>query len=681
MSELAESEIVKNVEQGLDKKEVGILFPELIANSPLKNTSLVYSIPVMGEWKNGNLQRLLQGMFSQRTNKGEAFEVEIIANIGPYLDNLLIVDFMAKTGYKQDDQGRFILETEPKNEKQKEALNLLDESNIAIGFLKQVVEVQRLARLLKGNPKEKNNRDELDKILKTPEDPLQRNILRLAVNKADDISLAIIDATHSAFPETKHKYTSISSLRTLGVDIATTRFADHQEVVLGLYDADTVPENNNTVKDLQQIFDQYPNLNYLFTGMTYLPPGHSRAFVTDSPRATIDKGFYYNTSMGSPQILFRLRAYEKLKEITGLRQVGWTGYEDMDTVYKLLYHFGNLQDGLLLENKGYLYPPSMLTTDRLAENDDKAGFDSSGRKFLFSKFGARDLTEDLGHIFDLRTIVTQYIRNQPIDKQQVILDTLSHARNHFENKQKIQQRFNRLVLNSFLNALDNGCIKFSNGQLETKDNELVQLKGGKALLNYIRGNPDLIGEVLSSSEDLMAIRYLLGRSSSKLPQNYSDLSPFQLAINEYIGDVEPIDKLVNEKVIAVEKKVKEVPYGTPNWFTSDLRKQGSRISLLHSAVAELMALGYVYKTYFQTNVFLESRDRRFEDVWPENPENQKLEMDFGELKDRLQKIKENINVEGTPIPEIERQLPRKGFLSHIHFQSIPIFGLLRSLLK
>lgn len=678
MPEALEFILPTTAETKISTEVKGNLHPEVIANSPLENISLVYSVPVMGEWKNGNLQRMLQGMFSQRPNKGEAFEVEVIANIGSYLDELLIIDYdnsSSKNYYKQDEQGRFVLETEPKNEKQKKALDLLDESSTAIGFLKQVVEAQRLARLLKGKPKDKNNREDLEKILKTSYDPLQNDILRLAVAKANEISLAVIDATHSAFRETEYGYASLSSLRTLGADIALTRFEDHQEIALCMYDADTVPENNNAVKDLQQIFEQHPDLNYLFTGMAYLPAGHSREFVADSPRQLIAKTSFYNAglSAGSPQILFRLRAYEKLKEISGFHRAGFSGWEDVDTVYRLIYHFGSLQDGLLLENKGNLYTPSALTTDRLAESDSGVG-DSFGRKFEFSKYGIRDLTEDLGQVFSLRTRIMGLIESQPSDKQQTILDVLSGARNHFENRQRVQQRFNRLVLNTFLDALDKDYIKFSNGQLETKDNELAKLRGGKALLNYLRTNHDLVGDVLSSRNDLVVIRYLLGRLS-QLPQNFSDLSPFQLAIREYIGNVEPFDRLINENVITAGKKAEEVPYGETDWQTTDLREKDSQISLMHSAIAELMALGHVYKTFFQTSDFLKTRNPYF---WPENPEEQKLEMEFGDQQSRLQQIKENINTVGTEIPKVQ-QIRKEDFLSRIKLKSIPMFELFKSL--
>lgn len=56
--------------------------PEWFANPPLENTSLVYSVPFRGEWDNGQVLRMLYAMLSQRVAKGEAFEVELVANHG-----------------------------------------------------------------------------------------------------------------------------------------------------------------------------------------------------------------------------------------------------------------------------------------------------------------------------------------------------------------------------------------------------------------------------------------------------------------------------------------------------------------------------------------------------------------------------------------------------------------------
>ncbi len=55
---------------------------EWTANPPLENTTLVYSVPVRGEWNNGHVQRLLQAMFAQRVAPEQALEINLVTNLG-----------------------------------------------------------------------------------------------------------------------------------------------------------------------------------------------------------------------------------------------------------------------------------------------------------------------------------------------------------------------------------------------------------------------------------------------------------------------------------------------------------------------------------------------------------------------------------------------------------------------
>lgn len=654
-------------------KETGNTFPELIANSPLENTSFIYSVPVMGEWKNGNLQRMLRGIFSQRPKQGEAFELEVISNLGGRLDSLVVMD-KEKWEPKKDERGRIILDTNPQDKHQKKALELLDESNEATSYLKQIVEAQRLARSLKAQPQDEANSKQLNDLMESVTDPLQRSIVQLAVDKADSISLAVIDATHTILRDTDYGYTSLSSLRTLGADIARTRFETHPDVVLGMYDADTLPEDNNAIRDMQQIFSQYPDMNYMFTGMTNLPAGHAEGFVGDAPRENIRRTWAYNShpSHGSPQISFRLRAYDKLKELSGWTRTGFHGDEDRDTSYRLIYHFGALQDGLLLESSADLYAPTSMTADRL-----DGSVDSAGRRSDYAENGTRYLSADLGSVFAFREQVSKLIEKLPPERQQEVRQSLEKARETFAKKEKVQQRFNRLVLNTFFDALDKGLIGQTNGQLQLNDNELVSLTGGEALLHYIKANKELVSEVLSSPDDLEVMKYYLGRADV-LPEH--PLTPFQLAIREYVGDVKPLDELVTANLVKSEK-VQEERY--PKWKADDLRDKNSKVSVMHSVIAEMLALAHIYRTNFETSQFLASRDdsdssyTQFINQWPKNPDEQKLDMNYGDPVVRLKKIKEGMNVRGTEIAEIQEQAAREGWLSQIQFRSIPLFELFR----
>ena len=190
------------------------------------------------------------------------------------------------------------------------------------------------------------------------------------------------------------------------------------------------------------------------------------------------------------------------------------------------------------------------------------------------------------------------------------------------------------------------------------------MTGGDALLHYVRANKELVGEILSSPSDLEVIKYYLGKTPA-LPNH--PLSLFQLAIKEYVGEVRLLDELANS-----EEQVE------------NSREKDSKISMMHSAVAEILALGHIYKTFFETSQFLSSRDdsdSSFPQViyqWPKNPDEQELEMNYGDLQERLKKIKENTNVKGTEI--IEEKNTKGRWLSQIQFRSIPMFELFKQFL-
>lgn len=656
------------------KAELGNAFPEVIANSPLENTSFIYSVPVMGEWKNGNLTRMLKGMFSQHPKQGESFEVEIVSNIGGGLDSLVVMD-REKWEPKRDEQGRILLEDNPQEEHQQKALELLRESNEAVGYLKQVVEAQRLARTILASPQDENSRQQLSQLLESVTDPIQKDIIQLAARKADSISVAIIDATHTVFRDTDYGYVSLGSLRTLGADIARTRFEANPDAVLGMYDADTIPEDNNAVFDMQTIYAEHPGMNYVFTGMSNSPAGHSEGFVGDAPRENIRRTWSYNShaAHGSPQISFRLRAYDKLKELSGWTRTGFQGDEDRDTSYRLIYHFGALQDGLLLESSADLYPPTSLTGDQL-----DGSVDSAGRRSSYAENGTRYLSADLGSVFAFREQIAELIDKLPPEKQQEVQGFLQKSREHFQKKQEVQSRFNRAVLNTFFEAMDKGLLTQANGQVQIDTEQSMTLRGGTALAHYLNANRELVGEVLASPEDLSAMRYYIGRTT-ETPQQPT---PFQLAIREYVGNIHSLDEMVQTGTIKGEK-VQGEHY--PRWQADDLRNVESRDSVMHSTLAEMLALAHTLRTYFETSEFLASRDDskssfpQFIYQWPKNPDEQELDMHYGDPRERLEKIKANANVRGNEIAEMQQQAKRESWISQIQLRSMPIFELFKKI--
>lgn len=673
MSEYSEVDSVLQQQESATGLEVARNTPEIIANSPLENTTLIYSVPAMGEWKNGNLLRMLHGMFAQRPKEGEAFEVEVISNIGNYIGDLLVLN---ETGWgsKKNESGDYLLDTTtPGDERKQKAMDRLRETDQGLAYMKKIVEAQRLQRTINAQPEDSESQNNLDALLEAVGDPLEKEILQLAIDKVDTTSLAVIDATR--FLRDRNPYghiVSMFSLRTLGVDVAAARFAANPNAVLALYDADTVPETNNAIAQMQEIYASRPDLKYVFSGISNLPVGHSQGFVADAPGENIRRTYSYNSyaAHGSPQISFRLNAYEKLSELAGWVNSGFQGDEDRDTAYRLIYHFGALQDGLLLEGSEDVYPPTSLTADRL-----DGSFDSVGRNDAFQKNGTRFMTRDIASVLAFEEQLFEFADRESPEKKQEVLDSLEKAREHFKRKQEVQQRFNRRVLNTFFTAIDKEFIKLENGEMIVADQDLTTLVGGDALLHYIRSNRDLVTQTLSSPEDLEVIKYYIGRSE-KLPDH--ELTPFQLAIREYVGDVEILSQLSDEGKLQNEK----VGEGKDmKWQVEDMRKPEEKVSIMHSSVAEMLALGDIYRKYFENRDFLSTREKvRFS--WPENPDAQDISYNFGSLKKRLQEVTDKYKTHGTEIPTAEYDPKQNGledWMIEISTRSFPIFELFKAL--
>lgn len=652
------------------KLELANNFPEILANPPLENTSFVLSIPIMGEWKNGNALRMLRAMYSQRTKAGQSFEIELIANIGSHLDHLLI-EGENIWQYQTDDSGNYLisdpaLDTEEHQTKARELLKEMDELKT---FLEKILLVQKLARELIKQPKNQIVVSQISQVLESVTDPLQRDVLELAIRKTESIALAVIDATKTVFSETNYKRASFASLRTLGADVASVRFGDKNDrVVLGMYDADTLPEDNNAIRDIQQLFDEHDTLTYVFLGMTNRPAGHNADFVGDAPRESVRRTWSYNSraAHGSPQISFRLKAYEKLQELAGWTHAGYHGHEDKDTSYRLIYHFGALQEGLLFESSADLniLPPTAMTADRL-----DGSMDSVIRKWDITENGVRHLTADMGSVFRFRAELLQKIDQLPPEQKQQALDFLQKTRAGFEQKQKVQRRFNRMVLGVFVNMIQKGAIRLDSNELVIDKNEITETTGGDALLHYLEANPDVAISILSSENDIEVIEYFLGRRD-QLPVEVQ-LSPFQQAIREYVGEVLPLERLEDKSLVSVSQHDSE-------WVVDDHRDSRSTDSLMHTVIAETLALGYTQRVLFETQDFFEFLDYsdssypQFSKQWPQNPDEQNIKLHFGRQDERLKKIKQRVNK--NQIASISNQ----KWYRRINIKSFPLFRLFQS---
>jgi hypothetical protein len=644
-------------------------FPEIIANPPLENTTLVLSVPIAGEWHNGNLLRLIHAMLSQKTKAGQAFEVELVANIGNYLRVVLTID-QDKNDYKRDDTGKLLItpETQATTPEQKKAHQLINEMGEALAFIKRVITIQKIAA-------SENNEELRQSFLQQETDPLKQKILLLAAEKAQTHSLALIDFTRTPAYGSDYKRPGIDMFRTVGADIASVRFENQKSVVLGLFDADTVFEDNHAVELIQQYFEEL-ELDYLFLGMSNLAPGHSTAFVADAARENIRRTTNYSGDSpdhGSPQIFFRLQAYETLKELSGWVIEGFPGDEDRSTAQRLVYHFGSLQEGLLFQRSlevGSL-PPTSLTADRLDGTND-----SAGRRTAFARDGALAVAEDMGSLINLRARVKGFIDTLPTGEQAAVLNYLNEAKNAYQKKQEKLQRFNRFLLSTFVLAVEQGMIRITGDQLETDEAKLFELTGGIALLHYIRANGELVKQVITNQDDLIAIKYFLGQSES-LPNDF-ELTPFHLAIKEYVCTLMPFLQ-VDESFTAQPKDGWSADDIYAQWQVTDSRDPTTRLSLVHTVIAEVLALGRTYDVFFKTARFEESRVGSSES-WPVDRSEQELPFKFGEQSDRLAKLRKlMLGVsEQQPQPAAVMQ---KSWWKNLDFPSFPIFRLFKALVK
>ncbi len=607
-------ELNQNKTEVEDNFEKTNFYPEIYANSPLQETALVYTVPVRGEWENGNLTRMLQAMFSQHMENAKPFEVEIITNI------------------------------ERSADPEKKA-----ESEKSVDFLKEIVEIQRLARMSVGDDDlSLQMRGKINAI----DDVLLRNIVELAIIKAEKISLTLIDATKTDFSQTEYKEPGIGTFRTLGADIAAERF-NNPETVIAMFDVDSLVEGNRSVEQIENIFKNNPQLHYFFAGMSYLPSGHSKEFISGSPKESMGRTMNYNSQSfrGSPQIYFRRASYERLQEISaGPQHSGFQGHEDFDTGRKLVYYFGKIQDGLLLE--GSCFMPTSLTSDRLD------GFmDSAVRHNDFINKKTEELTEDVQRLIGFRKKIMKFIEKLPEGKKEIVLKELERARDYYLKRQKVQQRFNKVILNSLLQAKEKGFIRIVAGEVNLNEEEILKMQGGKALLHYVRVNKKVISEALSS-DDEQVIRYYLGKEKC-LPNKR--MTSFQLAVREYLGDVSPISPLIEE--------------------FKDERLSESKDSLLHPFSAETLALGHIYSKYFEPTDLLPSEEEYANPEgyvgmkiydWPKDGKKI-IKSSFGDPIKRRAIAKEQINERQHEIPT-----KKKGFFS-FPIRSIPIFELFRFL--
>lgn len=541
---------------------------EWVANPPLEKTSLVYSVPVRGEWNNGQVARLLQGMLAQRVAQGQAFEVNLVANLGGLSDVV-------------------------KGEEEK-VLKKRGETEEVVRFMRHIVGVQRLARemnQIRSRAKKKEKEQELEEHILSVPDPLLQDLLRQAAAQAEQVSVALVDAR-------KVNVDDISLTRTLGMDALQARFPNNDQIAVSLFDVDTVPLDNHTVQQLQALYAADSRLTYVFSSMSDQAKGGNRLLASDT---TMTRHIRYNTDWGhgSPQISFRLHAYGILNRI---RNFNIIGDEDRDTAVRLAYHFNSLQDGLLFESSkiaGLDSSTRVLTADRLDGFIDGRGERRGG--------SPENLLKNIERIWSWRRTLREKMKTLPEEERAVAFRVLEEARGTELRREKVQQRMNKTVVRSLLRAHRDGWIKMDGQEeIHVDEEKLLRLPGGKALAHFLRMNRPLVMDVLQSPDDLQCLSYYAGLTET-FPEQVKELSSLQHAFREYLGDVKDLSTSPEVHVVYLEETDPD-PRRTKEDAAEDRRPIASKLSFWHGMTAEMLALAYVDRALFQSAAFAQYQE-------------------------------------------------------------------------
>jgi hypothetical protein len=512
--------------------------PEIIANPALPNTRLIVSIPIKDEFKNGHVIRHLSAFFRQHIPNGVAVESNYILNGGTTPDNLT-----------------------------------------TLGFLKKVIAIQALGRLQKqGNGLIDQKVSDL---VHSETNPLHKKVLKDAAEKADHVSISVInDIEDARFEMGNYLFGTMGSLRTVGMDYARKRLID-ENAVFHLYDIDTVPEDNNYVRDLLAIYDAHPEINYVFANLTHLPAGQHKDLVADSPSNTIRGHYNWWVGQGSPQISFRLKTVDRIKAIM---PYGWHGDEDRDTSYRLVGMFADDQKDVLKLGTVTAFPRS-LASDRTGGTVDGAG-----RLERVYKDEPKDVLgyEYLHYTLKDRQEVLDKIAQLPPELSEKAQSDLEKLRKIYAGKQKALTRFNRFVVKTFLGSLDDDTIKITGDGVVLEEDKLLSKQFGEALLLYVRANKDLL--ISLTRDDLDLMKYYTDENGT-FPEHITELSPFQKAVREYIGIYDP-------GVFSIQGNTTIDHRGTN---ITDKR------TLYEPFLTEMLAVSSINSKYFKDEAFLEGR--------------------------------------------------------------------------
>lgn len=444
-----------------------------------------------------------------------------------------------------------------------------------LGFLKDVVEVQRLARrkhelTVQGATPQQIQAAEaaLTEKIDSEQSPLVRDVFKLAAKRCQDVGISGIDSTKVLRKENT-PLSTIELHRTSGLEFATERLYD-PDAIFFLNDADTIPGNNLFVKDVLNVYQEDPAIECVFVGLSYQPPGTSQDLAANSPDYSMTRTAGYNGfAMGSPQISCTREALGRLEHIAR-----GGDYEDYTTSRRLRMMFLDVQEGLLLKTKG-IYIPTQITSDRPGFVDGAAMRDASKTNDLINESFLKAHHE----IKDLK----EFADTMPDDQKLQIETETPELKEKYHREQKKLMRLNRMTVSAFLTAVSSGDIRIHGDSVEIDEAALLSKPFGKTLTHYVTGNKELIATL--SESDLKLMRYYV-KEGELFPEGIHELTPFQIVLREYIGEYPEPSNCSIESLEVLNTN----------------RDPEDRRSIMQPFMAEMLALGNLSERYRNTAI-------------------------------------------------------------------------------
>lgn len=500
-----------------------------------EHLGLVYTAPLYEkEWREGTLLKQIDAFLEQRLQDEETIELNYVIN---YYEDLAF--------YKP----------------LKPAKEMIDHDAMT-SFLRNVVLIQEYMQT--------NDQNGIKEILEEEKNREVKGLFEKIIAKNGRVIVSYIDT--SCMDNTTLDYMGygkgIGCYRTLGVDYAYVRNPE----IIHLMDVDTIPSSKKTCSELITYYEENPDVPYYLAKLGYQIQNLKEVRSASSDYIRRTDGYNISSTAGSPQISFRPAVAEDLHAIIRISGMGLIDlpkeirgssyYEDTATGRHLSIIGLNTSAN---EFEEVAPVTGYLTMDRLT------GFvDGSGRSGYSLQSGFTDYIKRVNEMMQLATKLPgiDYARlQQEFDRVYV----------QVEKQTKIRARFIRQQAKKFFNALDTGNITLEDGELIVEQAAKVD----KALLNYIETNKEGLASL--TKEDLEYAKYLLGLLNSR-PSG--DVTPLQLGLREWLGEVKTIEELQKEGDIVYE-----------DGALKDVRSPDSRNSIYYGIEIGSFTYGDIYKRF------------------------------------------------------------------------------------